>query len=219
VMTILVSGFGTISVAVYGIGVRVMSCALVPAIGLSVATSTLVGQNIGANQLDRAERTNLISCSLTFIILTLAGLVAFFGASSIARFFIPQGGEVIPQSAVFIRAIALTFGFIGLQQVLTGSLRGAGDTVAPMVLAMISLWVMRFPLAYVLSARTHLHVRGIWYAFPVTTVISAMMAGGWYMWGGWRNKRLLDEVGERIREAEFEELVREEAAIEEGSSF
>ena len=99
---------------------------------------------------------------------------------------------MIEQSAIFIRAIALTFGFIGLQQVLTGSLRGAGDTVAPMVLAMISLWVLRFPLAYVLSARTYLHVRGIWYAFPVTTVISAAMAGGWYRWGGWRNKRLLD---------------------------
>lgn len=221
VMTMLVSGFGTIPVAAYGIGVRVMSCALVPAIGLSVAASALVGQNIGANQLARAERTNLISCAVAFVSLTLAGLLAFFAAPSIARFFIPEGGAVIEQSAIFIRAIALTFGFIGLQQVLTGSLRGAGDTVAPMVLAMISLWVLRFPLAYVLSARTYLHVRGIWYAFPVTTVISAAMAGGWYKWGGWRNRRLLDEVAiqEQAREAEFEEIVREEAAIEEGSSF
>ncbi len=214
VMTMLVAGFGTISVAAYGIGVRVMSCALVPAIGLSVATSALVGQNIGAEQLARAERTNLISCFLAFVSLTLAGLLAFSAAPSIARFFIPQGGPVIGESAVFIRAIALTFGFIGLQQVLTGSLRGAGDTVAPMVLAMISLWMMRFPLAYVLSAHTSLHVSGIWYAFPVTTVISAAMAGYWFKWGGWRNKRLLEEG-----EAEFLEQVREEAAIEEGGSF
>ena len=108
------------------------------------------------------------------------------------------------QSAIFIRAIALTFGFIGLQQVLTGSLRGAGDTVAPMVLAMISLWVMRFPLAYVLSAHTTCTCGGIWYTFPMTTVISAAMAGDWYKWGGWRNKRLLDEVANsrsRSREA------------------
>jgi putative MATE family efflux protein len=221
VMTMLVSGFGTIPVAAYGIGVRVMSCALVPAIGLSVATSTLVGQNIGANQLARAERTNIISCSLTFVSLTAAGLLAFFAAPAIARFFIPEGGAVIEQSSIFIRAIALTFGFIGLQQVLTGSLRGAGDTVAPMVLAMIALWVLRFPLAYILSSHTYLHVRGIWYAFPVTTVISAAMAAGWYRWGGWRNRRLLDEVAiqEQVRVAEFEEIVREQAAIEEGSTF
>ncbi len=211
VMTMLVAGFGTTPVAAYGIGVRVMSCALVPAIGLSVATSALVGQNIGANQLQRAERTNAISCTLAFVILSFAGLLAFYGAPAIALFFIPQGGEVIGESTVFIRAIALTFGFIGLQQVLTGSLRGAGDTVAPMVLAMISLWVLRFPLAYVLSARTALHIRGIWYAFPVTTVLSAAMAGYWYKWGGWRDKRILD--------GEMTELVREEAAIEEGSSF
>lgn len=80
-----------------------------------------------------------------------------------------------------------------------------------MVLAMISLWVLRFPLAYVLSARTSLHIRGIWYAFPVTTVLSAAMAAYWYKWGGWRDKRIIDE--------EMTELVREEAAIEEGSSF
>jgi len=214
VMTMLVAGFGTIPVAAYGIGVRVMSCALVPAIGLSVATSALVGQNIGAGQMERAERTNLVSCSLAFVSLTLAGLLVFFVAPSIGIFFIPQGGPVIGQSAVFIRSIALTFGFIGLQQVLTGSLRGAGDTVAPMVLAMISLWMMRFPLAYILSAHTSLHVRGIWYTFPITTVISAAMAGYWFKWGGWRNKRLLDEG-----EAEFLEQVRAEAAIEEGGSF
>ena len=212
VMTMLVAGFGTIPVAAYGIGVRVMSCALIPALGLSVATSALVGQNIGADQLHRAERTNLVSCSVAFTILTLAGLLTFFGAAAIARFFIPQGGPVIEQSAFFIRVIALTFGFIGLQQVLTGSLRGAGDTVAPMVLAMISLWMLRFPLAYVLSAHTALHVRGIWYAFPVSTVASAAMAWYWFLWGGWRDKRLLDEV-------EFQEQVREEAAIEESGSF
>ena len=211
VMTMLVASFGTIAVAAYGIGVRVMSCALIPAIGLAVATSTLVGQNIGANQLHRAERTNLVSCAVAFIILTFVGLLTFGGAAAIAGFFIPQGGSVIDQSAVFIRAIALTFGFIGLQQVLTGSLRGAGDTVAPMVLAMISLWMFRFPLAYVLSAHTRLRVTGIWYAFPVTTVMSAAMAGYWFRWGDWRDKRLLDEI-------EVQEQVREEVVIEEGAS-
>jgi putative MATE family efflux protein len=211
IMTMLVAGFGTIAVAAYGIGVRVMSCALIPALGLSVATSTLVGQNIGADQLPRAERTNLVSCSVAFVILSLAGLPTFFGAAAIARFFIPQGGPAVDQSAVFIRTIALTFGFIGLQQVLTGSLRGAGDTVAPMVLAMISLWILRFPLAYVLSAHTTLQVRGIWFAFPVSSVVAAAMAGYWFRWGGWREKRLLDEIA-------FQEQVREEAAIEEGVS-
>jgi putative MATE family efflux protein len=211
VMTMLVGGFGTISVAAYGIGVRVMSCAIIPAIGLAVATSALVGQNIGADQLHRAERTNLVSCFVAFATLSLAGVCAFMGAAAIARFFIPEGGPVIELSAVFIRSVALTFGFIGLQQVLTGSLRGAGDTVAPMVLAMISLWILRFPLAYVLSAHTSLQVRGIWYAFPVTTVLSAAMAGYWFRWGGWRERRLLDEV-------EFQEQVREEAVIEEGVS-
>jgi putative MATE family efflux protein len=212
VITMLVAGFGTFAVAAYGIGVRVMSCALIPALGLSVATSALVGQNIGANQLHRAERTNLVSGSAAFTILTLAGILTFHGAAAIARFFIPEGGPAVEQGAIFIRTIAPAFGFIGLQQVLTGSLRGAGDTVAPMVLAMISLWMVRFPVAYILSAHTGLHVRGIWFAFPVSSVTSATMAGCWFLWGGWRDRRLLDDI-------EFQEQVREEAAIEESSSF
>jgi len=211
VMTMLAAGFGTISVAAYGIGVRVMSCALVPAIGLSIATSALVGQNIGAGQSQRAERTAIVSCSVAFIFLTIGGALTFYAAPAIARFFIPEGGPVIGESAVFVDAIALTFGFIGLQQVFTGSLRGAGDTVAPMVLAMISLWLLRLPLAYLLSAHTKLHVRGIWYSFPVSSVLAAAMAGAWFQWGGWRDKRLLDEI-------DFQEQVREETEIEEGAS-
>jgi putative MATE family efflux protein len=211
IMTILVAGFGTISVAAYGIGVRVMSCAIVPALGLGVATSTLVGQNIGADQLSRAERTSLVSCCAAFSALTLGGLLTFLGAAAIARFFVPEGGAVIAESTVFIRAVSLTFGFIGLQQVFTGSLRGAGDTVAPMLLAMLSLWCLRLPLAYVLSSHTAFHVQGIWYAFPVTAVMSAAMAGCWYRWGGWRDRRLLDEV-------EFQVEVQQEAEIEEGVS-
>ena len=78
---------------------------------------------------------------------------------------------------------AFTFGFIGLQQVLTGSLRGSGDTVAPMVLAIISLWVLQFPLAYVLSKHTGLGRHGIWWSFAVSNVLAASVTFAWFLRG------------------------------------
>jgi putative MATE family efflux protein len=212
VMTMLVSSFGTVAVAAYGTGMRVLMCVLIPAMGLSMATSAMVGQYMGAGRVDRAERTNLIGCLLAFFGLLLPGAVLFFAARPLSEFFIPQGGEVIDQSAIFIRITAFTFGLVGLQQVLTGTFRGAGDTVAPMVLAIVSLWVLQFPLAYILSKQTRLGLAGIWWAFALANIIAAAITVAWYLRGDWKHKRLLEEV-------KLEQQVREEAQIEEGSRF
>ena len=130
-MMLLVSTFGTIPIAAYGIGTRVLSCAIIPAMGLSMATSTLVGQNIGAGRLDRAIRTNATSCLISFVTLVTAGLVFFFTGRQLAQFLMPEGGPAIDVTATFISILSISFGFIGLQQVLTGTLRGAGTPWRP----------------------------------------------------------------------------------------
>lgn len=211
-MMLLVSTFGTNPIAAYGIGQRVLSCAIIPAMGLSLATSTLVGQNIGAGRLDRAVRTNRTSCIISFTTLTTAGIVLFFVAQPVSAFLMPQGGEAIAESATLIRILCLAFGFIGLQQVLTGTLRGAGDTVAPMVLAIVSLWVLRFPLAYVLSKHTPLGADGIWWAVAISIVFSAVITGFWFARGDWKHRRLLEEV-------EIEQQAERQMAMEENLPF
>src|SRR3954452_22677154 len=210
-ITLLVSGFGTVVVAAYGTGMRVLSFVIIPAMGLSMATSTLVGQNIGAGKLGRAERTNFIACLLAFFSLTAVGAVLFVVATPFAAFFIPQGGRAIAQSASFIRIIAFTFGFIGVQQVVTGTFRGAGDTVAAMVLALVSLWMVQFPLAYVLSRPTALGSEGIWWSFAVSNVLSAGVTVLWFLRGDWRREPLLDDL-------ELQRRVQEETEIDEGIS-
>jgi Na+-driven multidrug efflux pump len=135
-------------------------------------------------------------------------VVLFLIARPLAEFLAPEGGEAIDASAYFIRVTAFTFGLIGLQQVLVGTLRGAGDTVAPMVLAIVSLWVLQFPLAYVLSKHTRLGPNGIWWSFAVSNVLAAAVTLGWFLRGDWKRRRLLEEVG-------LERKVREEAVVEE----
>jgi putative MATE family efflux protein len=212
VMMLLVAGFGTITVAAYGIGIRVASSVIIPAMGLSMATSTLVGQNIGAGQLDRAEQTNRIGCAIAFGTMMLSGVILFFAARPLCYFFAPEGGRAIDESAEFIRIIAFTFSLVGVQQVLTGTLRGAGDTVSPMLLAIVGLWVFRFPLAYVLSQHTSLGSTGIWWSFSVSNVLTTVATWFWFARGAWKGKRLIDEV-------QLEQRVRNETVIEEGLPF
>jgi putative MATE family efflux protein len=211
-MMLLVSTFGTIPIAAYGIGTRVLSCAIIPAMGLSLATSTLVGQNIGAGRLDRAIRTNATSCLISFVTLVTAGLVFFFTGRQLAQFLMPEGGPAIDVTATFISILSISFGFIGLQQVLTGTLRGAGDTVAPMLLAIVSLWILRFPLAYVLSKHTSLGATGIWWAVAISIFASALLTAAWFLRGNWKHRRLLEEV-------EIEQQAERQMAMEENLPF
>ena len=193
-MMLLVATFGTDAVAAYGVGTRVLSCVIVPAMGLSIATSALVGQNIGAGRIERAARTSNTSCVISFSVLTIAGIVLFFTGESLSRFLMPKGGAAIGESAEFIHVLAFAFGCIGLQQVLTGTLRGAGDTIAPMFLAIVSLWVLRFPLAYILSKHTSLAANGIWWSVTISIIASAILTGVYFLRGTWKTRRVLDEV-------------------------
>lgn len=209
VMIFLVATFGTVTIAAYGIGGRMLSFIIIPALGLSMATSTLVGQNIGAGKIDRAERIAWISSALGFVGLTVAGIVFFLFANQLSGFFIPGETQTIASSALFIRSMALTFGFIALQQTLNGAFRGSGNTFATMVMSMISLWVLQFPLAYFLSKHTSLAEVGIWYAFPIANVIAAIITVLWFRTGSWKKIKITEEE-------KTQERVLEETEIEEG---
>jgi putative MATE family efflux protein len=209
VMTLLVSSFGTIALAAYGIGVRIITFVIIPAMGLAMATTTIVGQNIGAGKLERAEETNLIASLLSFCLPTAAGGLLYVFAVPIATVFVPNNSAAIAESARFIRIMSLAIGCIGLQHVLNGTLRGAGNTLAAMVLTIISAWVIQFPLAYVLSRHTSLGIAGIWWAHPASMILSAAVSLLWFLGGDWKRTKLVEEL-------ELQERVSVEARIEEG---
>jgi len=208
-MTLLVSSFGTIAVDAYGLGLRILTFVVIPAMGLAMATTTLVAQNLGAGKLSRAEETNFLACALSFVGPTVGGVLLYILAKPLATLFVPGSAAAIEESAHFIRIISLPLGCIGLQHTINGTLRGAGNTLAAMVLTIISAWVIQFPLAYVLSRHTSLGVDGIWWSHSITMVISAIVALVWFLGGDWKRTKLLEDV-------ELQERVRGEARLEEG---
>ncbi len=208
VMTFLVATFGTLTLAAYGIGSRILSFVIIPAMGLSMATSTLVGQNIGAGKIKRAEKITKLSSLVGFITLTIVGIIVFFFAKPISTIFIPREIEAIQSSSLFIKIMSLTFGFIGIQMSLNGLFSGSGNTMISMVLSIISLWVLRFPLAYVLSKHTTLAEIGLWISFPIGNIIATIITIIWFMNGSWKQKQITENVNlakETTRETIIEE--------------
>lgn len=185
-MIVLVTGFGSEIVAAYGIGARILSFIIVPALGLGIATTSLVGQNIGAVKIKRAEKVANLSSKVAFYGLTSMGILMFLFAETLVTFFIPNDPQVIEDGALFIKIMAPSFGFLGVQQVLNGVYNGAGFTKASMFISILSLWIVRFPLAYYLSQETGLSYEGIWWAFPISNLVAALVAFGYYRTGYWK---------------------------------
>lgn len=210
VMTFLIASFGTLTIAAYGVGGNVLQVIMIPAMGLSMAISTLVGQNIGAGNIDRAARIGRLGAWLGFWILTFAGVIVFLFAPYFIAFFVPGDMAVIAEGSVFLRTMSLVWGFLAVQFALTGVLRASGNMVVTMVLTLVSQWVLQFPLAYVLSKHTVLGAHGIWWAFPIANVLITLITLAVYSKGDWKKKRLTDT------EDALTEQVSEEVLAEEG---
>jgi Na+-driven multidrug efflux pump len=207
-ITFLVTDFGTAVIAAYGIGTKILSFGIIPALGFATADATLVGQAMGAGKIERAEKISKVTAVVAFISLSLLGIAVFFLAKPICALFSPNNQAVLEMSVEFVRLIALSFGFIGLQQVFNGTFSGSGNTLTSMILAILGLWILRLPLVYFLSRHTSLSYSGILWAFPVSTLVAAIVSWLWFLRGSWKKKRITEEIN-------LVEKITEEAIIEE----
>jgi putative MATE family efflux protein len=208
IMSFLVASFGTLALAAYGVGSNILMVVSIPAMGLSQAVSTLVGQNIGAGNIQRAARVSMIGTFAGLVILTLVGIVAYAFAPAIVAFFVPGDANVIAEGARFIRIMCLAWGGIGVQLCMVSAFRASGNMLIAMVIALVSQWMIQFPLAYVLSKHTILQASGIYWSFPVTNIAVAVISVCWFAHGGWKKTRLTEEDRQIIKVAE--ETIAEE---------
>ena len=185
VMTVLAAGFGTTVLATYGIGSRILALGGIPVLGISLACSTLVAQNVGAANPARARRTALDAMTLSFGLLLGVGVVIYAAARPLVLFFL-KGNAAVTQDAVeFVRIIAFSLCFTGIQQSVSGALRGTGNTLGAMLLTIFGIWVLQFPVAWYLSSHTVLGFRGLWWSFVISNVLAAGLAGLWFWKGHW----------------------------------
>ena len=186
----IVSEFGTLAVAAYGIGNRILSVVMMPMRGLSMATTTMVGQTMGADDADRAEKIAWTAVSLTFgLMMILILITQIFPAQIISVF--NDNSEVVEIGVAFLKIVGLSFGFLGVRIVIGGSFRGAGNTVAAMVLAVVALWGFRVPLAKLLSEYFQMGTTGIWWGMFISNFLSALIGAFWFKKGSWKEEKAI----------------------------
>jgi putative MATE family efflux protein len=209
VMTFLITSFGTLTVAAYGVGGNLLMVVIIPALGLSMAIATLVGQNIGAGNMKRASDIGRFGSWVSFWVLTALGLIAFIFARHLIAFFVPGDEAVIAEGTRFLRIMAFSWGFIGVQMALLGVLRAAGNMMLPMMLSIISQWVVQLPLALILAKHTSFGISGLWWSFTTSNVVMVIITIAIYSRGTWKTRKLTQQ------EKEVEKAT-EEILIEEG---
>ena len=191
-MTSIVAAFGTATLAAYGIGNRVISIASMLIMGVSAATTTMVGQNIGAGEKKRSEDIAKVSLSLTFAVLTVLGILVFIIPNQLIGVFNKES-DVLLYGASYLRITALLYGIMGVRMVVNGIFRGAGKTVTTMILSTIAFIVLRIPLAYILSNSLEWNQTGIWWGIAVSDAIGAVVSLSWLKLSNWSENVLVDK--------------------------
>lgn len=199
-MTGLVTSFGTMTLAAYGIVNRIVSVPVILAFGLAAASTTMVGQNIGAGEKKRAEKTAVISISTIFISLTFIGIIIMIRPQFVIGLF-NRDPAVLEYGSDYLRIVALTFGFIGVMNVGNGVFKGAGRTVPPMVISTASQWLFRVFLGYRLALVMGGNQAGLWWAIAIANIAGALIGIIWLKASNWSTKVIEDDKSKMIKEA------------------
>lgn len=176
---------GTTASAGYQIAIRNVVFFILPAWGLSNAAATLVGQNLGAKQIERAQQSVYLTAKYSAAFMSFVMILFIFFASPIIRIF--TGDEaVVAFGSQALRTIGCGYIFYGIGMVMTQALNGAGDTRTPTLINFFCFWLFQIPLAYFLAKGLDLKTTGVFAAIPIAETLIALTSLYFFRRGKWK---------------------------------
>ncbi len=185
----LIVSFGTVAVAGHTVWQRIMMFAMMPAMGFGTGAAVLAGQNLGANQPDRAEKSGWMAAGIVQAWMLLFALVILIWAEKLIGIFGPEP-DVVAMGADFLRIGTAGMLLFGLEPVMMSVLSGVGDTIPPMIVTVGTFWVFQIPLAFVLSKYTGFGVYGVRWGMVIGMLASAIFMGVYFKTGRWKRKQV-----------------------------
>ncbi len=187
----VINHFGDITVAAAGASQRIDQFTHLPAMSFSLAVSTLTGQNIGAGQINKVKEIYKWGMIVTLITTAVMTVFIELFPGTILRMF-TDDKEVIRVGTNYLRIVGISYIPFALMFITNGILRGAGVTLPTMIFSIISLWIIRVPLASYLSDNPHLNENGIWIAISISACITLLFNQAYYYTGLWKRKALVN---------------------------
>lgn len=180
---------GPMAYAAHRIGINIESLSFMPGWGISVAVTTLAGQYNGRKQLDRVSAVAREGFVLAALIQVSAGLFIFSFPEPMIRLFTNQV-EIVQLAKVPVRLLGLFQIFLALESSMNGVLRATGNTAFGMIVSSVSMWLLRLPLAYLLSVKLGLGLLGAWLAMMSDMGFRSILKLFYYLSGSWEKTAL-----------------------------
>lgn len=190
----IVNDFGSDVVAGYTVASRLDSFAMMPAMNFSMALSTFVGQNLGAGKIDRVSKGLHATLFMSALIsLTVTAIFWLFGDSLLTIF--TQDKFVIATGFSYLKIVGSCYILFSSMFVIHGFLRGAGDTLIPMIFTIFSLWILRIPASFILS-RDFLDfgTNGIWFGIPIAWLFGTIASYIYFRKARWKENKLRNHL-------------------------
>ncbi|MBB3226708.1 putative MATE family efflux protein [Luteibacter sp. Sphag1AF] len=189
VMIALVNRHGSQTTAAYGAAAQLWTYIQMPVLAVGSAVSSMVAQNVGARLWDRVTTIGRVGVMYNFVLTgALVALIYLFNRAALGL-FLPDDGDAISIAQHLNAIVVWSFLFFGVTFVLFGVVRATGAVMAPLVILVISMWLVRYPFAALLEPRYG--ADAIWWSFPVGSLVSVTLAIGYYRFGNWRKARML----------------------------
>jgi Na+-driven multidrug efflux pump len=199
----IINRLGTLAQAAHGLGVQIEAMSYLPGSAFQVAAATLAGQSLGAADPRRATRGVLQCVASAAAIMCCAGLVMFFFGESLALLFTGKRTETVVLVGRLLKIVALSCPFLAVLTVLTGALRGSGDTAWPLAITFVGLVGIRIPGSCLLAwdevplplleasiPAFGLGVAGAWWAMVIDVSVRSVLVAGRFAHGGWQKVRV-----------------------------
>ncbi|HMC98888.1 MAG TPA: MATE family efflux transporter [Ferruginibacter sp.] len=185
----IISESGSAATSGYGTAIRICIFTILPAWGLANAAATLVGQNLGAGQPERAERSVWRTAFLALCFFALVAVVFFFFGHVLVGFF-TQDVEAVNAGTLCLRILAIGYIFFAYGMIISQAFNGAGDTRTPTYINLVAFWLIQIPLAYLLAKYLKWGPRGVYIAICMAESILAIISIFLFRKGKWKSVKV-----------------------------